>query len=246
MKLVLWFVGCCMGFVWAEPMRMDVCSLPAETQSLTTLLNPQYLVFRPVTSSPNEKQPLLIYLHGGGGKGTDILRHRNASPVKYFNACEEQPFVIVVPQCQKGGEWQTADLDVWLEHLQLTLDFDPDRVYLTGSSMGGFGTWAWGAASPEYFAAIAPLAGGLGLGGPKAISPDLAQWLDSLVEIPVWAFHGAMDSVVPADRSERMVEGLEKRGAQEVRLTIYPDLGHNIGKTYWDPALYEWFLSHSR
>jgi predicted peptidase len=239
------------GAVFANSMRMKIEELPAEVAAETTHLNPQYLVFTPGQSQDDRKLPLLIFLHGGGGKGSNVLRHKNAGPVRYLRNVDEHPFMIVVPQCADTsdgikGPWQVKDLDALFEHLKTTQDFDERRVYLTGSSMGGYGTWAWASASPQHFAAIAPLCGGLGNDGPKDVSPDLEEGLNRLASLSIWIFHGANDKVVPTERSQRMYDGLMARGAKNVKLKIYPDKGHGIGETYQTPELYEWFLSCSK
>jgi predicted peptidase len=112
---------------------------------------------------------------------------------------------------------------------------DPDRVYLTGLSMGGYGTWSLAMAYPEIFAAIAPICGG-----------GMTEWLFMLKDMPVWAFHGAEDPAVPLERGQRMVDALRAAGG-DVRFTVYPGCGHDSWtQTYENPQLYEWFLQHKR
>jgi predicted peptidase len=234
----------------AEPMKMTVKELPAATAAKTKFFNPQYLVYTPAKAASGKKLPLLIFLHGSGGRGADISKLKADGPVKYLNEREDrQSFLLVIPQSmpQKDGtkgQWEPQDLELLLAHLRITESFDEKRIYLTGYSMGGYGTWAWAAANPGNFAAIAPLAGGLGE-GPKGVTSDLEDWLDNLKVLPIWIFHGAKDTVVPTERSERMLAGLKKRGA-DVKLKIYPDDGHGIVKAYWEPELYAWLLSHQR
>lgn len=250
-KMVFCAAALAAGMACAVPLRMEVVEMPKDVAAKAPHLNPQYLVFTPKQKDGSEKLPLLIYLHGGGGGGTDVLKHRHVGPVRFWNGSEKvSPFKIVVPQVLSAPgvprkQWQARELDVLLGHLSATLEFDGRRVYLTGTSMGGYGTWHWAAHSPQHFAAIAPLCGGLG-DGPKGIVPDLEEWLDNLAGVPAWIFHGAKDKTVPPDRSERMFQGLKKRGAENAKLLIYPDLGHGIGKTYRNPELYDWFLQHVR
>ena len=112
---------------------------------------------------------------------------------------------------------------------------DPDRVYLTGLSMGGFGTWETATEYPERFAAIAPICGG---GRPYTAA--------RLKKLPTWVFHGEKDPVVPIKRSEEMVDALKKAGG-DVKFTRYPEAGHDSWtETYNNPELYEWFLKHQR
>jgi predicted peptidase len=115
------------------------------------------------------------------------------------------------------------------------LRIDRDRVYLTGFSMGGYGTWQTAAAFPDTFAAIAPICG-------MSDVPDAPR----LAGIPVWAFHGAQDVNVPVGESRKMIEALRKSGA-DAQLTIYPDRTHDCWTmTYRDSRLYLWFLDHER
>jgi predicted peptidase len=112
---------------------------------------------------------------------------------------------------------------------------DHNRVYLTGLSMGGYGTWSLAMMYPDLFAAIAPICGG---GNP--------DWIGLLKDVPVWAFHGDADPVVPLEQSQRMVSALQKHGGN-AKLTVYPDVGHDSWtQTYENQELYDWFLQHSR
>jgi dienelactone hydrolase len=163
------------------------------------------------------------------------------------------PCIVVAPQClkrtKKGerGTWAPEDLDALLEHLKATLPVDGKRIYLTGNSMGGYGAWAWGGHSPEHFAAIAPVVGGIGPGGPKDVTPDLDKWAANLAKVPVFAFAGARDRVVPAERSERMIAAIRKAGGKEAQLKVYPDEGHGAGRVAFSSAeFYDWMFSKKR
>lgn len=131
-------------------------------------------------------------------------------------------------------------------HLKNAQPFDLSRVYLIGYSMGGYGTWLWGDSHPERFAALAPHAGGLGAGCPKAVSPFSANWANCLASLPIWIFHGDKDDVVPVERSQRMNSLLEAAGVKEVRLTMLAGKGHGITDNMRSRELYDWLLSHSR
>ena len=93
---------------------------------------------------------------------------------------------------QRGG-WIVEDLNLFLQDLKANFPLDSHRIYLTGNSMGGYGTWAWAAHNPEHFAAITPVVGGIGPRGPKDVTPDLAKWGAKLTTVPVYAFAGAKD-----------------------------------------------------
>jgi predicted peptidase len=232
----------------AVQMNRTVVELPESYHDKMPGMNPGYILARPAVPAGDGKPALLIYLHGGGGAGSHISKRlgRNA-PVKYWNKQETHPFIIVSPQCYPKNKWQPESLQVMLEHLKETVEFDHNRIYLTGFSMGGYGTWLWAATYPENFAAIVPMAGGLGKGGAKDITPELDQWLDNLSTLPTWIFHGGNDTVVTPDRSEMMYQGLKKRGLKELGLTIYPNVKHLYAKNACDdPMVYDWMLRQSR
>lgn len=242
------------SFVFGKTVKPTVERIDASLQKKTTALNPEYLLFQ-IGSARKEAQPLLIYLHGGGGKGDDIRRiepqvWQLTDGIQRF---QKEPCLIVAPQClrqSKMGEratWNHLDLNILLAHLKATLPIDVTRIYLTGNSMGGFGSWMWGGNNPEHFAAIAPIVGGIGYGGPKDITKDLNAWAANLAKVPVFAFVGALDKVVPADRSERMVAAIRKAGGEQVRFRNYPDEGHNARQvTYRSAEFYEWLFKQKR
>ncbi|MEA5506339.1 prolyl oligopeptidase family serine peptidase [Halotia wernerae UHCC 0503] len=139
------------------------------------------------------------------------------------------------PQCPPGQYWSIRPLSILLDQAIASYPIDCDRVYLTGLSMGGFGTWRWAAAEPQSFAAIAPICGG-----------DNPLTAKNLKNLPVWAFHGARDHVVPLRESENMVFALQACGGN-VKFTVYPKADHDSWtQTYNNPELYEWFLQHRR
>ena len=113
--------------------------------------------------------------------------------------------------------------------------------------MGGYGSWVWGGHSPQHFAAIAPMVGGIGRGGPKDVSPDIEKWAVSLAKVPVWAFAGEQDTVVPADRSERMIAAIKEAGGTKARILVYPDEGHGASRrVYESEEFFDWLFSQMR
>lgn len=216
------------------------------TKEVTRTVTLEYLLFLPKdhAADPARRWPLILFLHGAGERGNDIWRVAVHGPPKIVRDRPDFPFIVVSPQCPAGRTWANDELLALLDDVIARYPVDRARVYLTGLSMGGYGTWSLGLAYPERFAAIVPICGG---GDPlKVLLPD-PQKAAALRTLPVWAFHGAKDPVVKVGESERMVEALRKAGAQDVQLTIYPDAQHDSWtETYNDPKLYEWLLRHRR
>ena len=226
-------------------------TLDGQLQEKTLCLNPEYLVYLPKADLA-AKLPLLIYLHGAGGVGNDInkIKGQSGSVWKGIMEFDKGPCIVVAPQCLRQmrtgerGTWFPDDLNVLLQRLKATLPIDHKRVYLTGNSMGGYGTWAWGAHSPHHFAAIAPISGGIGRGGPKDVTSNLDQWAANLVNVPVYAFAGAKDKVVPAERSERVIAAIRKAGGTRAKIKIYPDEGHGARRVVFSTReFYDWLFS---
>jgi predicted peptidase len=206
----------------------------------------KYLLFLPkgYDGSGEKRWPLMLFLHGAGERGNDIWKVTTHGPPKNVAQNPDFPFILVSPQCLEGEIWSKDSLLGLLDDVTANLKVDTNRVYLTGLSMGGYGTWDLGLNHPERFAAIVPICGGgelitvLIAHGPKA---------QAMKSLGVWAFHGAKDPIVPPDESQRMVNVLKKIGTQDVKLTIYPEAGHDAWtETYNNPELYQWLLAHER
>jgi predicted peptidase len=203
-----------------------------------------YLLFVPRRyDADGTKWPLLLFLHGLGECGNDELeRVKVHGPPKLVEARPDFPFVVVSPQCppQPGGmkdvptAWKADQLIQLVDHVVANLRIDRSRVYVTGLSMGGYGTWRLVAAHPDRFAAAAPICGG---GEPQTMSAELRR-------VPIWAFHGARDAVVPLSESQEMVDAVCDAGGC-VRFTVYPDAEHDSWtRTYNNDEIYDWLLSH--
>jgi predicted esterase len=178
--------------------------------------------------------PLILTLHGRGEAGDDIDLVRRQGLPRRVEEAGGLPFVVVAPQ-SPGWDWDVGSFGVLLDEVLQKYRVDADRVYLTGNSMGGTGTWALASHRPERFAAIAPICG---RGDPASAG--------RLRGVPTWAFHGADDRFVPPEESERMIAALKEAGG-EARLTIYPGVGHDSWTpTYADPRFYEWLSQHRR
>lgn len=212
-----------------------------ETFEKQITLHLNYLLSLPpgYESSPDKKWPLILFLHGSGERGVkldDVKKHGPPAIIdKDADSVLAREFVVVSPQCPSGHWWKTDELNYLLDDVMNKYHVDPDRVYLTGLSMGGFGTWDLAANYPDRFAAIVPMCGGGNL-----------QMARRLKHLPIWVFHGDADPAVPVQRSDEMVSALKKLGA-DVTYTRYAGVGHDCWtRSYANPELYAWMLAHKR
>jgi len=194
----------------------------------------KYLEYLPSQygSLPKKLWPLILFLHGAGERGDDLEKVRT---VGLFPAIEKSPipFVVLGPQCQFNQTWAVKDLEIFLAYCIKQYRIDQCRLYCTGISMGGYATWYLAVHLQGTFAAITPICGGGSIVQAKKIR-----------DLPVWAFHGAKDKVVPPERSKRMVDELKRIGGN-VKYTVYADAEHDSWtKTYSNPELFKWFLQH--
>ena len=197
----------------------------------------RYLVHLPPGAKAGEAKrwPTILFLHGAGERGDDLKLVGIHGPPKIVKTRTDFPFIVISPQCPKGEWWTPPRLSDLLDEATSKYPIDPDRLYLTGLSMGGYGSWRLACEYPGRFAAVVPICGG---GDPR----DVAR----INDVPIWAFHGAKDGVVPVSRSEEMVAALRKSGGR-VRLTVYPDANHDSWTaTYDNPALCDWLLEQRR
>ena len=198
-----------------------------------------YLVYLPKDyKKSRQKWPLVMFLHGAGERGTDKNLLAVHGPVmQIVKQKKEFPFILIAPQCPEDSWWEEHidDLNALLEKVIDKYRVDKDRVYLTGISMGGEGTWKLAMRYPEKFAAIAPICG---IGRP---------WLAfRLKNIPIWAFHGVKDSTIPVAETQKMEKALKEVKAN-ARFTYYPKLDHNSWTiTYDNPEFYQWLLAQRK
>lgn len=194
-----------------------------------------YLFYLPKDYDKQKSWPLVLFLHGAGERGDDLELVKKHGPPKLIAEGKDFPFIVVSPQCPKGRWWEPVELVALLDEISNKYEVDADRIYVTGLSMGGFGTWRLAFHAPDKLAAIAPICGG----GEK-------YWTKQFAHLPVWAFHGAKDPVVPVERSQAMIEELKNNGGNP-KLTIYPEAGHDSWtETYNNPKFYEWLLEQKR
>lgn len=208
-----------------------------ESVKISDELTTEYWAYTPKNYDSKEKWPLMVFLHGAGERGDNMAIVKKHGPPKLVEQGKDFPFVLVSPQCKKGKRWHVEHLSKLLDEVESKYKVDKSKIYLTGLSMGGYGSWALAAHSPERFAAVAPICGG---GDETTIPGKIGS------KVPIWVFHGAKDKVVPCSQSEDLVKGFKDIGV-EVQFTVYPEAGHDSwSETYDNPKLYKWFLSKSR
>jgi predicted peptidase len=197
----------------------------------------KYLLFLPEDYGKTKKRfPLIMYLHGGSLRGDDVEKVRTLGLPQLLEQDKKFPFIVVSPLCPTGEIWTDTEMLIGiLDEVASNYYVDAERVYLTGHSMGGRGTWYLAYKYPERFAAIAPM---------SAIS-TISAWTSKLKNVPVWVFHGTKDNIVPIEESKTMVDALKSVGGN-VTFTELADRNHFILDTYEDKQLYEWFLQNRR
>jgi predicted peptidase len=238
----------------AQPLAQDAAtSNPPNPQMVKLLrfngtqsINLSYLLYLPkgYDAKAEKRWPMILFLHGAGERGSDVWKVATHGPPKNVKTHPDFPFIVVSPQCPEDETWSREALLKLLDDVTAKYAVDTNRIYLTGLSMGGYGTWDLGLSYPERFAAIVPICG-----GGQIISVLLAGPVHgpALKTLGVWAFHGGKDPVVPVVESQRMVDALKKAGVKDVQLTVYPEAGHDSWtEAYNNPGLYEWLLKHSR
>lgn len=206
------------------------------------------VLYVPANYDPSEEYPLIVFLHGAGERGDDGVRQTQVGIGKAIRENPDRfPCLVLMPQCPKDMWWSeipgrssdnsghdhiTNGIEQVLNHYSI----DEDRVSLTGLSMGGFGTFSYGARYPERFSAFMPICGGGDVTGAEALATR-----------PMWVLHGDADNVVPLERSQVMVDAVQQAGG-DVKFTKYPGVGHNS----WDAAYgkreaaVEWLLAQER
>jgi predicted peptidase len=204
--------------------------------SIPNTMNNKYLLYLPENYyQSNEDWPFIFFLHGAGERGNDIEIVKRHGPPKLIMQNKNFPFIIAAPQCKENMKWNIEELNTLLDEIISKYKVDTKRIYLTGLSMGGFGTWEMAIKYPDKFAAIVPICGG---GDSSRVS--------KIKDMPIWVFHGAKDKVVPLSKSEGMVNALNECSGSP-KFTIYPDAEHDSWtETYNNQNLYEWFLQHKK
>ncbi len=210
------------------------------SKKVTKTVSLNYLLTLPEGYSKDKSNyPLMIFLHGAGERGSDISKVKAWGIPKLIEEGRKFPCVVVSPQCPLGQYWSTdlmaETLIHFIENLEKKYNIDKSRIYLTGLSMGGYGSWKLAMDHPNKFAAVAPVCGDGNVANAKFLK-----------NTPVWTFHGAKDMVVPISGTRAIVEKLQNAGG-DVKFTIYPEVGHNSWENaYADQKLYDWMFSQKR
>ena len=204
-----------------------------------------FLLYAPRDYDAAKKYPLLLFLHGVGESGDGDFKKLaiHGPPKRIGKEGQHYPFIVVSPQSPMPGmemeeiivSWKTNELMALLDQVEAQLSIDKTRVYVSGMSMGGFGTWRLVADHPERFAAAIPVCGG-----------GKIEWAEKLKSVPIWAFHGAKDGVVPFKLGKEIVDAIQLAGG-DVKLTVYPKANHDSWTaTYENAEIYKWLLRHKR
>jgi predicted peptidase len=205
-----------------------------------------YSVYVPPEYTPDKAWPLIIFLHGSGERGSDGFKQTEVGIGRAIRLHRAWfPAIVLMPQCAADDVWWSPAMTNMVlaaaNRVGAAYHLDPERIYLTGLSLGGGGCWSLGAALADRLAAIVPICavGEQRMGVPKSLAPQLAK-------VPIWAFHGRRDERVPVEDSRHMVKKIEDAGG-EVKFTEIPDGNHFIwNRVYEDPKLWQWLFKQRR
>ena len=197
-----------------------------------------YVLYVPREYKPDQRWPVIVFLHGMGERGSDGLAQSEVGIGRAIRLHPDRfPCLVAMPQCHDKTTWAKSvkDIDTCLHDTRKDYSIDDDRIYLTGLSMGGYAAWQYGAEKIKTFAAIMPICGG-----------GKVKDAEKLARVPIWAFHGADDTTVAPAKSREMVEAVKKAGG-DVRYTEYAGTGHNSwDKAYEEKEAIKWLLSQRK
>ena len=215
----------------------------------------QYRILSPANYDANQKYPVVLFLHGAGERGDDNLAQlkHGMSEFAKEETRKKFPAFVIAPQCPKNRKWVEVDWSAaehsspenpseplgltlkLLDQMQKDFSIDANRIYVTGLSMGGYGTWDALERRPEFFAAGIPICGGGDLAGAKVMK-----------DVPIWCFHGDNDGAVPVKRSRDMIAAIKAAGG-DPKYTEYPGVGHDSWTaTYKNPEVIAWLFAQKR
>lgn len=252
MRAILCLVVLCSSLKAAEPMEKLLEARVFDDKMEHKL---PYRLLKPKDYDPKKSYPLVVFLHGAGERGSDNANQMKHGVPQFASEANRTayPCFLIAPQCPTGKQWVGVDWSAaahsmpkdpassaaltlgLIAELQKEFPIDSKRIYLTGLSMGGYGTWDLIARRPELFAAAVPVCGG----GDEKTAATIAK-------LPIWAFHGDKDGAVPVARSRNMIAAIEKAGGA-AKYTEYAGVGHDSwNKAYSDAKMFEWLFSQKR
>ena len=196
----------------------------------------KYLIRYPDDYVEGEKYPVVFYFHGAGSRGINIESFKNNPFFRTAYNHKDFSFITIAPHCNKNS---------WFDYFETAKDLiteastesfaDPERIYITGVSMGGYACWQMAMSMPEMFAAAIPICGG-----------GIYAMASRMKNLPIWAFHGALDKIVFPEESVKMVNAINAKGGN-AKLTIYDDVMHaSWVPAYSDPETFRWLFSHKK
>lgn len=243
-----------LGLLLIGVMCMAVRKTKAQTENVATgFINKTvtvegatypYVVYVPRDYAPTKKLPVILFLHGAGERGSDGLKQTQVGIGTALRMSSERyPALVVMPQCAAGERWNGKMAEFAVKALDQTVaeyNGDASRLYLTGLSLGGFGSFFIASQHPDKFAAVVPICGGVR-------GDDLKPVAEKLKDVPMWIFHGDADPVVPVALSRNMVEAIKAAGGAKVKYTEYPGVGHNSwDKAYSEKEMTDWLFAQKR
>lgn len=253
---LLIFVAGCASTPEAATGRFEARTVTVDGRTST------YQVFVPAPAARSGGPlPVVLFLHGSGERGVDGIKQTESGLGPYLRThAADFPALVVLPQVPDDEEWSGRNNRVAIAALDAAIaEFgaDPSRQYLTGMSMGGYGSWNIALADPSRFAAIVPVCGAVLV--PREVRPTLlveavaneadpyAAVAQRLKQVPIWMFHGALDDVVYPDDDRKLHAAFKAAGARDTRYTEYPQGNHNAwDATYADPAMWQWLFAQKR
>jgi predicted peptidase len=226
----LGFLLACIAFQAVTPGKFH--------RRVTKTVGGDYVLYLPANYKPRggERFPLLLFLHGYGERGADLEKMKVHGPFKEIAKGRQFPFIIVAPQMPESQtSWDVDTLTGLLDEIELKYRVDKSREYVTGISMGGYGTWALASATPNRFAAVVAICGG----GNFLTAAQLQN-------LPIWAIHGDQDPAVPIAQDQVMVDAVKRAGGN-IQFTVIKGGGHDVWTPYFAGAeLYDWLLTHHK
>ncbi|HEV7281895.1 MAG TPA: PHB depolymerase family esterase [Pirellulaceae bacterium] len=239
------------ALLYAQTSPADALSAETFKSEEGQTLNYRLLV--PPKIEEGKKYPLVVFLHGAGERGSDNAAQMKHGVTDFVRNQSEYPCFLIAPQCPEGKKWvevnwsaeshdlpkepgdQMAMVRALIDQMVEEKPIDADRIYITGLSMGGYGTWDAITRYPDLFAAAAPICGG---GDP--------QHAKTIKDIPIWCFHGDQDQAVKVERSRAMIAAIKEAGG-EPKYTEYPGVAHDSWtRTYADDDFFAWLFAQKR